>query len=185
MANRPGVPPRSRASRGPRVETRAVRLPREESAGEGWLRGIRFSGFTVLMLGLLVLAIIVLAPNLRIFIEQQNQLAELEASVAEHQEAVDELTEDVARWDDPAYIEAEARERLYFIHPGESSYIVIDDGATAADPAAVPITDQILTTQVDWMRAVLSSVYTAGLTVAPPDELNTPTGSGPAAGPGG
>jgi cell division protein FtsB len=181
MAKRPGASPqqrdpRSRASRQPKVETRAVQLPREESAGEGWLRGIRFSGFTVLMLALLVLAIIVLAPNLRIFVEQRAQIAELEASVAEHEEAVDELTEDVARWDDPAYIEAQARERLYFIYPGESSYLVIDDGATPNDTSTVPITDEILTTQVDWMRAVLSSIYTAGLTVAPPDELTVPSG---------
>ena len=175
MANRPGPSPRSRASRQPAVETRAVRLPREETAGEGWLRGIRFSGFTVLMLGLLVLAIIVLAPNLRIFIEQRAQIAELEASVAEHEQTVDELTDDVARWEDPAYIEAEARERLYFIYPGESSYLVIDDGATPSDTAAVPITDEILTTKVDWVRAVLSSLYTAGLTVAPVDELPTGT----------
>jgi cell division protein FtsB len=156
-----------------------VQLPREESAGEGWLRGIRFSGFTVLMLGLLVLAIIVLAPNLRIFVEQRAQIAELEQSVADSQESVDELTEDVARWDDPAYIEAQARERLYFIYPGESSYVVIDDGASGADQAAVPITDEILTTEVDWVRALLSSVYTAGLTVATPDELEVPaTGDG-------
>ncbi len=43
------------------------------------------------MLGLLILAIIVLAPNLRIFVEQRAQIAELEASVAEHEAAVDEL----------------------------------------------------------------------------------------------
>ena len=180
MAKRPGAPerqspPRSRASRQPPVETRAVRLPRDETAGEGWLRGIRFSGFTVLMLGLLVLAIIVLAPNLRIFIEQRAQIAELETSVAEHEQQVDELTDDVARWEDPAYIEAEARERLYFIYPGESSFLVIDDGATPADTSTVPITDEILTTEVDWVRAVLSSLYTAGLTVAPVDELPTGT----------
>ena len=160
----------------PGVDQRAVRLPREETAGEGWLRGIRFSGFTVLMLALLVLAIIVLAPNLRIFIEQRAQIAELEASVDEHEQAVDELTDDVARWEDPAYIEAEARERLYFIYPGEVSFLVIDDGATPAEASTLPITDEILTTQVDWVRAVLSSVFTAGLTVAPVDELVVPAG---------
>ena len=49
------------------------------------------------------------------------------------------------------------------------------DGATAADAPTVPITDEILTTEVDWVRAVLSSLYTAGLTVAPVDELPTGT----------
>src|SRR6187431_3011030 len=104
-----------------------VALPREESAPEHWLRTIRLSGFTVLMLGLLVLAVIVLAPNLRILIEQRQQIAALQHQVEVTGESVDELTDDVARWDDPAYIESQARERLFYIYPGDVSYLVIGD----------------------------------------------------------
>lgn len=129
-----------------------------------------------MMLGLLVLAIVVLAPNLKIFIEQRQQIAELQAQVAEDQAAVDQLGEEIARWDDPAYIEAEARDRLYFMYPGESTYLVIDDTGTAVPADETPITDQIQTTNVDWVRAALSSVFAAGLTEATPDELPVPAG---------
>jgi len=153
----------------------SVAPPREESAIEGWLRNLRLSGFTVFMLALIVVAVVVLAPSLKILIEQRAQIAQLEQSVQDAEGAVTELTAEVARWDDPAYIEAQARERLYYVFPGDVSYLVI--GESAADttaPGGLPISDQIQSTQVDWMGSLLSSLYTAGLTTAPPDELTGP-----------
>lgn len=155
-----------------------VALEREESAPERWLRTLRLSGFSLLMLGLLILAIIVLAPNLRILIEQRQQIAALEQQVAETSASVDELTKDVARWDDPAYIVSQARERLFYVFPGDVSYLVIGDPGTATTADGQPISDEIQTTQVDWMRSLLASVYTAGLTDAQPAELVTPESGG-------
>lgn len=153
----------------------SVAPPREESAIEGWLRNLRLSGFTVFMLALVVVAVVVLAPSLRILIEQRAQIAELQKSVDDAGAAVDELTTEVARWDDPAYIEAQARERLYYVFPGDVSYLVIGDTATDTPSVdGLPISNQIQSTHVDWMSGLLSSLYTAGLTTAPPDELTGP-----------
>jgi cell division protein FtsB len=151
----------------------AVTLP-EESAPEHWLRTIRFSGFTLLMLGLLILAVIVLAPNLRIFVEQRQQIAQLQAAVDESSASVDALADNVARWNDPAYIISKARDRLYYVFPGEISYLVVGDVDQPTTADGVPISDEIQTTQVDWTRTLLSSIYTAGLTDAPPAELVAP-----------
>lgn len=152
----------------------AAALQRDESAPEHWLRTIRLSGFTVLMLGLLILAVIVLAPNLRILIEQRQAIAQLEQQLAETQESVDQLDQDLARWSDPAYIESQARERLFYVFPGDVSYLVVGDPDESTTAEGLPISDQIQTTQVDWMRSLLSSVYTAGLTQATPEELVAP-----------
>ncbi|CAN5310913.1 hypothetical protein BH09ACT6_BH09ACT6_25630 [soil metagenome] len=160
-------------ARRPKTERVAVRLP-EESAPEHWLRTIRLSGFTLLMLGLLILAVIVLAPNLRILIEQRQQIAALQAAVDDATNSVNDLQSDVARWSDPAYIEAQARERLFYVFPGDVSYLVVGDNTGPTTSDGVPISDEIQTTQVDWVRTLLSSVYTAGLTDAPPDELVAP-----------
>jgi cell division protein FtsB len=155
------------------TERVAVRLP-EESAPDHWLRTIRLSGFTLLMLGLLVLAVVVLAPNLRIFIEQRQQIAQLQHAVADADQSVQQLNGDVARWSDPAYIEAQARERLFYVYPGDVSYLVVGDPSAPATSDGLPISDQIQTTQVDWVRTLVSSIYTAGLTDAPPSELVAP-----------
>jgi len=156
----------------------AVTLP-EESAPDHWLRTIRFSGFTVLMLGLLILAVIVLAPNLRILIDQQQAIAQLQAEVDAAQASVDDLTDNAARWDDPAYIESQARDRLYYVYPGEVSYLVIGEAATITSNDGVPVSATIQTTQIDWVQTLVSSIYTAGLTEDAPDELTAPVIEGP------
>lgn len=150
----------------------------EESAPEHWLRTIRFSGFTVLMLGLLILAVIVLAPNLRILVEQQQTIAKLQGEVDGAQESVDSLNENVARWNDRAYIESQARDRLYYVYPGEVSYLVTGEATEVTTNDGVPVSTSIQTTKVDWVQTLVSSIYTAGLTEATPDELTAPVNKG-------
>ncbi|MGV8876746.1 MAG: FtsB family cell division protein [Rhodoglobus sp.] len=155
----------------------AVTLP-EESAPEHWLRTIRFSGFTVLMLGLLILAVIVLAPNLRILIQQHQTIAQLQTAVDGAQESVDTLTENAARWDDRAYIESQARDRLYYIYPGEVSYLVTGDAADVTTTDGLPVSASIQTTKIDWVQTLVASIYTAGLTTATPATLPVPVSEG-------
>ncbi len=150
-----------------------VALPEEAAHGQ-WMRSMRFSGFTFVMLFVLVLAIVVLAPSLRTLVEQQNQIAELRQAVEDQKNQVSDLKTDIARWDDPAYIEAQARDRLVYVYPGDYTYLVIDDGKTITTDDGAPISDDIQTTRVDWVRGLLSSIVTAGTTTDPATELDAP-----------
>jgi cell division protein FtsB len=156
-----------------RTERVAVAMP-EESRPAAWLRNFRLSGFALSILLLVVSALIVLAPGLKTLIEQRQQIAQLEQSVQDAQDAVDDLGEEIARWSDPAYIEAQARERLYYVYPGDITFLVVgaEQGPTTAD--GLPISDEIQTTRVDWVRGLLSTFYQAGLTTATPDQLESP-----------
>jgi len=154
-----------------------VALP-EESRPAAWLRNFRLSGFALSMLGLIVAALLVLAAPLKTLVEQRQQIAQLEASLAEAQDAVDDLTEEVARWEDPAYIEAQARERLYYVLPGDVSYLVVGQAGDGGAAGELPISDEIQTTQTDWVGGLLSSVYAAGLTDATPEQLDSPQQAG-------
>jgi len=146
----------------------------EDSAPASWLRNFRLSGFALSMLALIVAALLVLAAPLKTLIEQRQQIAQLEASLADAQDAVDDLNDEVARWSDPAYIQAQARERLYYVLPGDISYLVVGDAGGPASGDELPISDQIQTTQTDWIGGLLASVYTAGLTDATPAQLDSP-----------
>ncbi|MHB1171197.1 MAG: FtsB family cell division protein [Lacisediminihabitans sp.] len=165
-------------TRRPRIQRVAVRLPQMESPSGSWLRSIRWSGFTIAALCLIVLFVVVLAPSLRILVEQRQQIAALQSGVEQQQHAVSALKDERARWDDPSYVKALARERLNYVYPGEYSYLVIDDGKTRTTPDGLPISDKLQTTQVDWVRSVLSSVLTAGLTDAPAAKLVAPVITG-------
>jgi cell division protein FtsB len=160
-------------TRRPRTEKVAVAMPAPGTSAN-WLRGIRLSGFTIMTLAIIVLFIVVLAPSLRIWVDQRQEIAALQAEVQAAENALDELEDQRARWDDPSYVETQARERLYYVKPGELSYLVIDDGATVITPNGVPISDELQTTEVDWVKTILSSVLAAGLTEAAPDEIIAP-----------
>ncbi len=164
---------------------RTIRVPvalPEESRPAAWLRNFRLSGFALSMLGLIVAALLVLAAPLKTLVEQRQQIAQLEASLAEAQDAVDDLNEEVARWEDPAYIEAQARERLYYVLPGDVSYLVVGESDDGGAGEELPISDEIQTTQTDWVGGLLASVYTAGLTDATPAQLDSPEQSDAAQG---
>jgi cell division protein FtsB len=157
----------------PRTERVAVRLPAEAPLGQ-WLRSIRLSGFAIIALGLIVGCVVVLAPSLRVYLEQRQQISQLEASVADAKKSVAELTSQKARWNDPNYIEAQARSRLNYVFPGEYSYLVINDKSVPTTANGQPISATLQTTQVDWVKSMLSSVFTAGLSDEPTNKLVAP-----------
>ncbi|WP_173924522.1 septum formation initiator family protein [Agromyces sp. Marseille-P2726] len=167
---RPDAPPASRGS-GSR-STSASRPgsgPRAASeARAGWLSGIRFSGFSIIMMGVLVLAVVVLAPTIAAFAQQRQQIAELRAAVSAQEEEVQRLRDERERWNDETFIMTQARERLYYVMPGEVSYLVIDDRSEAAKAdAAAEVSADVTESKGDWMRTLLDSVMIAGLAPAP------------------
>jgi hypothetical protein len=76
------------------------------------------------VLGVVVVLFAILAIPLKEWITQRSRIADLEAQVAWHDARVAELEAAKARWDDPAYIEAQARTRLHFVRPGEVGWVV-------------------------------------------------------------
>ncbi len=116
------------------------------------------------MLGVLVLAVVVLAPTIAAFAQQRAQLAELRAAVAAQETEVQRLRDERERWNDETFIVTQARERLYYVMPGEVSYLVIDDRSEAAKAEdAAEVSAEVTESKGDWMRTLLDSVVTAGL----------------------
>ncbi|RZS65668.1 septum formation initiator [Agromyces ramosus] len=144
----------------------------------GWLSGIRFSGFSLIMMGVLVLAVVVLAPTIAAFAQQRQQIAELRAAVSQQEEEVQRLRDERERWNDETFIMTQARERLYYVMPGEVSYLVIDDRTEAAKAdATAAVSAEVTESKGDWMRTLLDSVMTAGLAPAPTAPAEVPAGA--------
>lgn len=160
-----------------RTQRVAVDMPEERATGR-WARSMRLSGFAITALVLIVLALVVLAPSLKIYIEQQKKISSIQAQNVKARAEISDLKSKKARWNDPAYIEAQARSRLNYVFPGDYSYLVKDDTGTASSTTTTAngqkISDKIQSTQVDWVSSLLSSVFTAGLTDAPVDKIVAP-----------
>ncbi|MRG60899.1 septum formation initiator family protein [Agromyces sp. CFH 90414] len=162
-------PPKTAASAKPVKSPRSSKPsnPAEHdarAARAGWLSGIRFSGFSLIMIGVLVLAVVVLAPTIASFAEQRRHIAELRAAVSAQEAGLQDLRDQRERWNDDTYIITQARERLSYVLPGEVSYLVIDDRTEAAKAeSGAAVSAEVTETKGDWMRTLLTSVMTAGL----------------------
>jgi cell division protein FtsB len=122
------------------------------------------SWLLLVVVGLVLLGFVVLAPSVGLLLEQRRDIAALEEQVAAQESNVEVLQEQQARWDDPAYIEAQARDRLFFVYPGETSFVLLDD-RTTLDTASADVPSATLEEpESDWVAAAASSFVLAGLT---------------------
>ncbi len=136
-ATRTGV----RRAAGPARRTTAPRGP------------IRVSGRAA-ALGLLLLALtLAYAYPLRVYLAQQAEINQLESDQRAQREHIQQLADQVARWNDDEYVIAQARSRLQLVRAGERVYVVgVDPTTTGETGPAAPST---------WYEQVWSSVQTA------------------------
>ena len=85
-----------------------------------------------MIVGALVLLAIIVGPTLKAYIGQKQQISALREQVTAQEKVVDELKAEQARWQDPAYVEQQARQRLKFVKVGEKAYTVLDPEDTQA-----------------------------------------------------
>jgi cell division protein FtsB len=120
------------------------------------------------ILGLIALVLVVaVAPTLRVYLHQRGQISDLEAQQARQRSDVAALQAQAKRWNDPAYVEAQARARLQFVKPGQKSYVVSSPVAT---PVTAPASGVVAgpTTGRSWMDGLWASVQKAGTSPAAP-----------------
>lgn len=77
------------------------------------------------VLSVLVVLALSYANSLRIYLEQQAELATAQQQIQERTAQISQLEDELNRWNDPAYVKAQARERLGWLLPGETGYQVI------------------------------------------------------------
>lgn len=120
---------------------------------------------------MLVIALAVVVPTLNTYISQRQQLIALQQQVAQQEASVEQLQQDVDRWEDPTFVAAQARERLLFAMPGETQYRLTDTSGKD-----VPLTEQEQTAQEaaqgDWFSTMWESVE--GASRLSPEDIPDP-----------
>ncbi|MFP5251568.1 MAG: FtsB family cell division protein [Actinomycetes bacterium] len=135
---------------------------------------LRVSWLLLVAVGLVLAGVVTLAPSIGLLLEQRRDIAALEAQVTAQQENVEALQEEQARWDDPAYIEAQARDRLFFVYPGETSFVLLDDRSALETASADVPSATIEQPTEDWVAATATSFLVAGLTDDGPSSFGEP-----------
>lgn len=108
----------------------------------------------------LVVAVLLVsyAYPLRTWWDQHSQQQDLEAESEQLRQEKEQLEREVALWDDPAFVAAQARDRLGFVMPGEQGYVVIP----VEDDTPEPTVDGLPPSgSGEWYERLWSSVEAA------------------------
>jgi cell division protein FtsB len=104
---------------------------RRRRSGPGGLTG------RALVLGaVMVLLALVLASPLQRYLQERQSLSQSQQKLAQSSERVRQLTQLKAQWNDPAFVEAQARARLQYARPGDTVYVVVDPSHPNGDASA-------------------------------------------------
>jgi cell division protein FtsB len=138
------------------------------------MRGVSMNAQTITVLAMIVLGIFILAPQAQLWFEQRQAIADLQSQVQARKDDLKNMQVQRNRWNDPSFVRAQARNRLFYVMPGEVSYVVMDANEAADATKTVgdvlaaktnftDITTKITATKNDWMGAVVETVVRAGV----------------------
>lgn len=170
--------PAARNSGSPKgAKQRAPKQSRSAASAE-WMRGMRLNTYTITLLAMIVLGVLTLAPRVQEWFVLRQQVAQAQADVEQARKDVTTMQSEVKRWEDPVYIRSQARDRLYYVMPGEVSYLVMDaDGVNTSDISGTvgamladqrnygQISKSIKETRNNWVDSVIETVIVAGIDV--------------------
>jgi len=124
----------------------------------------------------LAVLLISFVSSYSVYLGQQRDIAQTKADIAAREAEIARVQDQLERWQDPAYVRAQARDRLGWVMPGEVGYRVIDaDGNVIGGTVAALDTPAEETTSLVWYDALMESIETADEPVPVPDPT-VPTG---------
>ena len=118
-----------------RTEKKASTRPVGEGSSVLSIGGLDVSTRFVVVLTVAAILSVMLVPSLYQWWQQERELAQIKAQVAEQQQKNADMQQQLDLWNDPDYISTQARERLGYVRPGETQYTVVDPGPQYQDSA--------------------------------------------------
>ncbi|KAA1378107.1 septum formation initiator family protein [Aeromicrobium fastidiosum] len=116
----------------------------------------------IVLLAVVLLLIASYTSTLHAWWQQRSEIQATRAEIATRKESIVELEDQISRWDDPAYVKQQAKERFGWVSPGEVGYRVIgSDGKVQG--ADVPTLDAPpRPADPEWYDKLWGSVKEAG-----------------------
>lgn len=111
--------------------------PRAAAPPPGPRRRITLTRRAAILASAVCAVVALLAYPLREYAAQRSEINGLRTQNVATSQQVSELVEQHRRWQDPAYVRIQARERLHYVMPGETPYVVVR-GTPSPSPTADP-----------------------------------------------
>lgn len=144
--------------------------------------GIQVTQRAVALLVVIGLLAISYVGSMRIYLNQQSEIATARTQIAQRQAEIAKLEDELSRWSDSEYIKTQARERLGWVMPGEVGYRVIGtDGSVLGQVGSIEGNND--PANQAWYEKIWSSVQTADQPVVVPTTTPIATVTPPAPSP--
>ncbi|HEY9374488.1 septum formation initiator family protein [Streptomyces sp.] len=108
-------------------EQTAARVYRSQTRRQA--RRSRLTGRAAFLALIVCSLVVALAYPMRQYVSQRAEISDQERQAAEAAQRVEELRDEKARLQDPAYVRRLAREHLHYVMPGERGFTVNDPDA--------------------------------------------------------
>lgn len=128
------------------------------------------------LLGVLAVLAASYALPVRAWLDQREQLSVVDEQRDTLQAEVAELREALALWQEPAYVRAQARERLNYVLPGEVGLVVLGTESTAPPEPATGAVVPVPESDQPWWSTLVSAFTEVGNAEAPADAPVSPGG---------
>lgn len=87
--------------------------------------GTRFTARAIILLAVVVLLVASYTTTVHAWWQQRSEIGALKAANRQAEQDIDDLHDEIDRWDDPAFIKQQARDRFGWVLPGEVGYRVV------------------------------------------------------------
>lgn len=104
-----------------------------------------------------------LALPFKVWVAQRGQISDLQAQTRTAQQRIAALRAEQQQWQNPDFVREQARQRLHYVMPGETAYVVLDDRA-AKRARAHHKTQPTTQLTGPWYSRLWQSVQAAGKT---------------------
>jgi cell division protein FtsB len=121
-------------------EQTAARVYRSQTKRQA--RRSRLTSRAALLALVLCTLIVAMAYPIRQYVSQRAEISDLQREKEDAAERVERLRDLKARWQDDKYAEQQIRQRLHYVMPGETGYIVIDPDAAKQSRADLGAADR-------------------------------------------
>lgn len=108
------------------------------------------------------------ALPVRDLVAQRQRINALEARQDVAKAELEVLNGQIARWNDPAFVAAQARERLHFVLPGQVGYVVLEADETGIVYDGTPVAP--VKHSRSWYVTIWNGVKRAGTSAAPTEK---------------
>lgn len=157
-----GTAPPRRFGPGRSIEQAAQDAARRREPAPRPVPARSVTGRSLVVIAVIFIAATLMAPTLRVFLNQSLEIAAAEQDIEDQQRQKAEYEDRIARWEDPDFVRQQARDRLDLVMPGETLYMVTgQDRLQEAPEEPAGAEEEPVNEHLPWAEGLWDSVVRA------------------------